>query len=155
MSEPKLEIIDKKIIAIEPKLDRFVDIFEKCLGISIEKDIQGNSNFSLKDKCFPICLADTLEGIEDFEVVLETLNRNENDRGVSFKKGRIRADKNGVSEKYIVCKFKDRNKDNHKQEDLPQDSNKNKKILIKLVDCPVYYRFGIEIIHQILRFKRS
>jgi len=76
MSEPKLEIIDKKIIAIEPKLDRFVDIFEKYLGISIEKYIQGNSNFSLKNKCFPISLADTLEGIEDFEVALETLQEN-------------------------------------------------------------------------------
>ena len=142
MNSGILENKTSKIASIEAKVDRLVEALEKCLGIKLESDLSPSTQ-PLKDKCFHIPLADTLDEVNDFDVALETLNQKGNERGIAFKKGRQRQEKGAQPyEKYIICKMQDRNKEKRRDED--GENKKSEKTLVKDIDCPVFYRFRVD-----------
>ena len=61
---------------------------------------------------FPIIISPDVEDIENFGVALDTLNQLGSNKEYSFKIGAQMQKKSGyVTERKIICKFKDRNKE--------------------------------------------
>jgi len=138
-----MNLDQQRWVTLEKKVSFLVDAFSKCFGIDIEDDFS-NLIPELKNRSFLVNLAPLLEDIDNFDVILDTLNQAGSLRGYSFKKGTQKQKKGEPAyEKTIVCKFKDRNKDKHSYEEpLSQNALKeDEKTLIKDVDCPVKYRF--------------
>ena len=128
---------------LQKQVSFLLEAFTKCMGISIDDDIIRSAQPELKNKSFTIELSDKIKDIESFEVILDTLNQFGNERGYSFKKGTSKQKKGEpATEKTIVCKYKDRNKDKHKDES--SEINQNDKKLIKYVDCDAKYRFQVK-----------
>ena len=87
-------------------------------------------------------VTDELEEGDSFNSTLEKMNQYGNQHGFCFKRGQIY--QNGI--KTIVCKYYDRNKkkvDDKKIDCLPlKDSDKPR---IKDIDCPVSYKFSVNL----------
>ena len=132
------------LASLQKQVSYLLNAFSKCMGISLDDDIVRSTQPELKNKSFTIELSDQIKDIDSFGVALDTLNQLGNDRGYSFKKGTCKQKKGEpATEKSIVCKYKDRNKD--KRKDFGNDiDTKEEKKLIKDVDCDVRYRFQVK-----------
>ena len=105
--------IKERLNFLEVKVDNLIMGFEKCLGVSLDSESNMNA-IPLKNKAITVSLISELEGIEDYEVALKTLNQLGNARGVEFKKGIQKQNKGEAPyEKSIICIFTDRNKAKH------------------------------------------
>ena len=134
----------KRVDLLEEKINLVIEVFEKCLGVSLNSDGANMALTPLKEKSFSIELSTEIQELEDFDVILETLNQLGNERGVEFKIGTQKQHK-GESpyQKSIICRLKDRNKGKkHLSEEIIK--SESSKILIKDIDCPVCYKFSVE-----------
>jgi len=133
-----------QLTILQEKYESLKTALERCLGITLDEGSPESLTIPLKEKSFPVHLSSEIGDITDFDVVLETLNQLGNERGVGFKKGVQKQHKGQPPyEKSIICRFKDRNKDKHHSYD-GEKTEKTKKPLIKDIDCPVVYKFGVK-----------
>ena len=107
---------------------------QRCTGVPLDAD-QGMNVTSLQNKIMTRSRLAEIEGIEDYDVVLEALNQAGNTRGIEFKKGIQKLNKGEPpSERSIICKFADYNREKHLT---------NKKVLVKK---PTKLLFKISIV---------
>jgi len=120
---------------LQKQVSFLLEAFTKCMGISIDDDIIRSAQPELKNKSFTIELSDKIKDIESFEVILDTLNQFGNERGYSFKKGTSKQKKGEpATEKTIVCKYKDHNKDKDKHKVESSEVNQNDKKIVSIQD---------------------
>jgi len=145
MIENSNYIEDKKRIDIlEEKISFISNALEKCLGVSLTSDEANMNLIPLKEKSFSIPLSNEIHELDDFDVILETLNQEGNEKGIGFKKG-TQKQKKGESpfQKSIICRLKDRNKAKHpSSEEIGKPGSS--RALVKNVDCPACYKFSVE-----------
>ena len=132
-----------KITLLEQRLEQLSIAFERYVGISLNPEASTTNIVLLQNKAILLSLAREIEDIEDYDVALETLNQQGNEKGVEFKRG-IQKQLKGESpyERSIICRFTDRNKEKHILTEKA-GTTKEEKTYIKNVNCPVFYRFSV------------
>ena len=92
-----------------------MDVVSKCLGITIEENIL-NLCSTVKKQMLSNKSCSRYRRDWKFCVALDALNQVGSERGYSFKIGTLKKKKGEpVTEKTIICKLKDRNKEKHSQ----------------------------------------